>query len=208
MPRTIDITGERQGRLVAVKCVGKSMQGRMWECRCDCGNTIIMPAGEFRTGKRKSCGCYNREVHTKHGLCKNPQISKIFDRFHMIKERTTNPSCSRYKDYGGRGIRLWPVWEKIPALFVAYVLRLGWNPELTIDRIDNNRGYEPGNIRLVSYAIQNRNKRSNLRVTLDGEEMVVTDAAKKLGIPFTRFQYLFHKYGPLKAVLKAERIVL
>ncbi len=198
--KPLDIAGERHGRIVAIKSVGRNKQGRLWECKCDCGKTKIINASEFRTGKILSCGCYNSEIHTTHGLSRNPIIAKIFDRYHMIKERTTNPNCSRYKDYGGRGIRLWSAWEQIPSLFVAHILNLGWNPKLTIDRINNEKGYEPGNIRLVSYAAQNRNKRSNFHVTLYGKQMVLTDAAKELGLNYAQLQYWVRKLGFEKAV--------
>lgn len=129
-----------------------------WQCRCQCGNECVARTEHLTHGKIKSCGCLSKENTTKrnttHGLRHTPEY-KIWDG---IIERCCNPNSQRYADYGGRGITICPEWRSDFTAFLAAV-GIRPNPKLSIDRIDNDRGYEPGNVRWTTYKEQAANRR-------------------------------------------------
>lgn len=92
-------------------------------------------------------------------------------RYNLIKRRCYVESDKQYKDYGGRGIKIFEDWLQDKKLFIKYCIENGFSSELSIDRIDNNGNYEPGNIRFVDAFIQNNNTRSNILIK-DGENIL------------------------------------
>ena len=134
-----------------------------WECQCDCGNTVVVEAAKLRSGHTQSCGCYQKkraaEARTKHGHCgrKNPK-SPIYESWRAMRERCSNPKSIGWKHYGGRGITVCKQWQDD---FGAFLKDMGptWKPDLTIDRIDVDGNYEPGNCRWATMAEQVRNTR-------------------------------------------------
>lgn len=94
----------------------------------------------------------------------------LYHRWTHIIDRCTNPRCAAWKNYGGRGIRIFPQWRASFRAFAAYIEEeLGPKPEgdYSLDRKDNDKGYEPGNLRWASRTVQNRNQR-RVRRTADG----------------------------------------
>ncbi len=95
----------------------------------------------------------------RHGMHKSPEY-KIWG---SMKRRCNNPNDARYSDYGGRGIKVYPAWDED---FRAFIKDVGMRPSkhYTLDRIDNDRGYEPGNVRWATRITQNRNQRGSKSV--------------------------------------------
>lgn len=114
----------------------------------------------------------------RHGLSGTPE----YRAWQLIRLRCTDPKHRAYPRYGGRGIALWPAWVEDPVAFVAHV---GPRPssEHEIDRIDNDRGYEPGNLRWATRTENSRNRRNNLRITYQGETKTRIEWAQRFGIP-------------------------
>ena len=107
------------------------------------------------------------------------QLVKI--RYHML-QRCLNPKHPSYADYGGRGITVCDEWRESAAAFVRYISP---RPKgMTLERIDNDRGYEPGNIRWATCAEQVRNRRNNIIVQLGEERLVLKDACARLGMSY------------------------
>ena len=124
------------GKLTAIKMVGRTKHYQvLWLCRCDCGNEIVVTGTNLRSGASKSCGCYR----IKHGLTG----SKIYAAYKHMKDRCLNPLSQSYKDYGGRGISVCEEWlgkdgfEK----FEKWSSSHGYKEGLSLDRIDNDKGY-------------------------------------------------------------------
>ena len=101
-----------------------------------------------------------------------------------MRRRCNNPNDPSYANYGGRGIAVHPTWNDS---FEAFYSDVGPRPglEMTLDRIDNNGNYEPGNVRWATRATQNNNRRNNVFVVVDGRTSRLSDAAKELGISYS-----------------------
>ena len=165
MDRSIEISGQKFGRLTAVKRLEKSDKaGFIWECLCDCGNVINVSVKMLRSGNTKSCGCLRDEkislVNKKHGESKK---SRLYGVWVGIRQRCNDPSHKSYKNYGGRGIRVCDEWNDFMT-FKDWAIRNGYDEsaeygDCTIDRIDVNGNYEPSNCRWVDMKIQACNKR-------------------------------------------------
>ena len=188
MPKFKDLIGQHFGRLTVIERAGHKMFGKqnklMWRCVCECGNEKIVSASDLTNGRVQSCGClYNENratIRRTHGLSK----SKIYDVWCNMKDRCLKTTDNRYKDYGGRGITIYPAWIHDFKAFYNYVSKLPHFGEkgYSLDRIDNNGNYEPNNLRWATAKEQTRNQRTNVIVEYQSELMILEDAAQKSGI--------------------------
>lgn len=185
----LDLVGHRFGRLVVLRRDGSYNGKTLWIARCDCGVEATVPSDRLRGRKTRSCGCLSREMtekgrrHFIHGMT-GTGLYRIWSG--MIS-RCMNPKSEGYRKYGARGIVVHPPW-RVFVNFMRYVIRyLGERPsvEYSIDRIDNDGGYVPGNIRWATISMQQRNKRTNRMLTVRGRTMCITDWAKESGIERT-----------------------
>lgn len=174
---TNNLFGKRFGRLVVVGIhhLGRNNM-KYWLCQCDCGKTTVVRTNSLLTGNTKSCGCFRNEcisrTHSTHGLCKkNKRLYRCWD---AMLSRCNNPKNKNYKNYGGRGITVYKEWYN-PVIFYDWAMENGYRDDLTIDRIDNNKGYYPENCRWVTRLEQQHNLRSNIYVTLNGEKRCLAE---------------------------------
>lgn len=160
MGSKLDLTGHKYGRLTVMREADKRTMGGSvhWSCMCDCGKTHIVYSCHLRSGHTKSCGCLSVETaiktFTTHGKSNTPE----YTCWEGIINRCYNKSNRSYRNYGGRGISVCKRWRNS---FINFLNDMGLkpNPNLTIERINNNRNYNVTNCKWTTHTIQSRNQR-------------------------------------------------
>lgn len=173
----LDLIGKRFGRLIVVAPAGQSRRhaNYRWTCRCDCGQTAVVPGGRLTSGNTRSCGC----TQVRHGRATTPEYRTWIG----MRNRCTNPKDRNYPRYGGRGIGVCAEWA---ASFAAFFAHVGPRPSAshTLDRFPNrNGGYEPGNVRWATKVEQAANRCTTLEITCDGRIMSAEEWGRETGIP-------------------------
>ncbi len=163
--KPIDLLGQSFGRLTVVKRNPNSPAGKArWLCSCQCGGQVEVLGASLLNGRSKSCGCLkdertaemgreNSQRLVRHGMSKTP----AHVRWRSLKDRCFNPRNKHYKDYGARGITVCERW----LVFENFYADMGEAPEgKSIDRINNDGDYEPGNCRWATPQEQIDNRRN------------------------------------------------
>lgn len=182
MPKLIDLKGQQFGRLIVISFAGTDKMGKaLWNCECLCGKRKIISASNLKRGDSKSCGCLRKEMTSKRITEKNithgDSRNRIYNIWCGIKDRTQNTNNSNYHKYGARGITICGEWEDY-SIFKQWAINNGYEKSLTIDRIDNNKGYSPDNCRWKTFKEQNRNTTRNRVVDYKGEEKTLCEWAE------------------------------
>lgn len=192
MAAAIDITGQKFGKLTAIKRNGfdlsPSRKHIKWDCICDCGNTVNVRLNCLKSGNTRSCGCLF-VGNIKHGLSKTVE----YQTWARIKARCMDKNHPDYYLYGGRGIKLSKEWDES---FTEFYQDIGDRPsnKHSIDRIDVNGDYSKLNCRWATNYTQSRNKRTNRIIEFNGVKMCLSDWAKKLGLNPTSLHERLQKW--------------
>lgn len=163
---------------------GASEDRWLLRCLCDCGKDVWLRPDKLFNGESKSCGCYSRDMTIKrsfkHGFAPRGQWKRTYNAWTSMVDRCSNPNRIQAKDYIGRGITLCDRWRD----FRNFLEDMGeCPPGLTIDRINNNGNYEPGNCRWVTRRANNQNKRSNIILSAFGITACMTELSRQFDIP-------------------------
>jgi hypothetical protein len=176
-----DWTGHRFGKLSVIELAARNPA--RWRCVCDCGNEKIAYAGDLVQRKIVSCGCFKREILATSGYKHGMHNSGAWQSWSDMIKRCTNPKADAYKHYGGRGIKVCDRWLE----FVNFHADMGDRPSgMTLERQRVNEGYNPENCEWIPAKDQSLNTRRTVRVVLDGEEMALSAACKRLGLSYNR----------------------
>jgi hypothetical protein len=178
MGKPMDITGQRFTHLVALHKDGLTAHRKvLWACQCDCGQRISVIGAHLKNGNTKSCGCkksgWISEAKFKHG--RNPSNDPTYMSWSAMIWR-----CGHKKRYLERGTKVCPRWASD---FSAFLQDMGERPAgTTLDRINNEGHYEPGNCRWAVPAVQSRNTKRNRWFAYAGETLTLTDWATRFGL--------------------------
>ncbi len=165
------LAGKRFTRLLVIKRIGTTKHGFvLWKCICDCGAKVETTTGELMNGGSKSCGCLRRDriakLKYKHGHARSGKQSPTYQSWMAMHLRCTNPNSNNWENYGGRGIKICERWQGEHG-FENFLADMGERPDgLTIDRIEVNGNYEPGNCKWATRAEQRKNQRRTVEEEL------------------------------------------
>lgn len=174
--------GDRFGRLIVIRKAGtvRYRSGgthRRYRCECDCGRQVTVYVHQLCSGKTRSCGCLQRELAVErstahgpitHGHASRSSVSPTYQSWASMIRRCTYPGVARYERYGGRGITVCDRWRQS---FEAFLADMGERPAgMTLDRIDNDGHYEPGNVRWASPSEQALKRPRRMLVARDNRK--------------------------------------
>lgn len=195
MPKIIDLSGKRFGKLIVRNLIGRKNNHTVFLCICDCGKLTEVLSNNLRRNHTTSCGCASDEHKRNfvangitHGLINHP----LYESWIGMRNRCYYEKHNRFRYYGGKGIKVCDEWKDDFQAFYDWAIQNGWQCGLSPDRIKNELNYCPGNIKFSTEQQQSRNRTSNVSLTIDGETKILIEWAEISGI----------KYGTLRKRLK------
>lgn len=182
MAKTI-VAGDVFGRLMLLEKIPghrRTNTRTRWRCRCACGTARVAQQSSLVGGLTRSCGCFHRDRVRTHGLSK----TSAFRVWIGLRQRCRTPRNPDYPSYGGRGIRLHPAWDRFDRFSADMGPRP--SPSHTLERLDNDGDYAPGNVVWAARSVQANNRRTCRPVTINGVTKTVAQWAHTYGVsPFT-----------------------
>lgn len=173
-----DWVGRTFGRLTVIDLKRYEGAGSVLECQCECGVITLVKANNLKRGTT-SCGCLALEVRTTHGKTG----SKVYTAWKAMKYRCTNTNAHEYHNYGGRGITVCDSWLES---FENFYADMGDPAKgLTLERVDNDKGYSKENCIWDTYEAQENNKSTTLLLTAFGKTQSLTQWSKEYNLPFS-----------------------
>ncbi|MNE26673.1 hypothetical protein D3C80_1200490 [compost metagenome] len=173
-----DLSGQIFGRLTVIDRAPNKGGRTMWNYLCECGNSGSTASYYLTTGGTTSCGCFHREMigrmgrdQATHGATRGGKLTATYSSWSAMRERVLSKTHHAYARYGGRGIEIcerWLVGEGLLSGYECFLEDMGERPDgHSIDRIDTNGNYEPGNCRWATPAMQARNAVDNKMSGMD-----------------------------------------
>ncbi|BCG66439.1 hypothetical protein [Staphylococcus phage vB_SsapH-Golestan101-M] len=185
MTRLKDMTNYKFNGCVVLKRAENKGKNVCWLCRCYCGVEFVVRATDIRTGNTKSCGCLNRKLAGDRARKHGNRNSRLYNIWNNMKMRCSNPNSVNFKNYGARGISVCDEWFNSFENFYKWAMGNGYNDTLTLDRIDNDKGYKPSNCKWADYTHQERNRRNNHILEYNNEKYSIAEWSDITGIPYS-----------------------
>jgi hypothetical protein len=180
------VSGKRFGRLIAGEAVRKPGKWHI-RCKCDCGNETLVRCDHLKSGRSSSCGCYSKTLSSlrslKHGDSRiGGKRAPEFGAWAKMNDRCRNPRNNNYNRYGGRGISVCQEWQES---YTAFLAAMGRRPSVlhSLERINNNGNYDPGNVRWATKVDQCNNRRTNRLLEFNGKIQTLAQWGREVGIP-------------------------
>ncbi len=188
MGKLINLTGKRFGRLTIIERVQNNKYNKpQWLCRCMCNNKTIVSGHDLKNNNTKSCGCLRKT----HGYSGCQQNITYVTWYNMI-QRCTNSNRKDYEYYGRRGIKVCDKWLS----FESFLEDMGEKPKgLSLDKVDNNKGYCKANCRWVTRKEQQRNRRNNILITIDNITKCLAEWCEEFNLKYSKIKDRIKRYG-------------
>lgn len=180
--KKIDIIGKQFGYLTVLEEIGSKNKRLYYLCLCECGKKVPVEGSSLRYGNTKSCGCSvkTHPHHITHGLDKHPLLKK----YRQMKQRVS-PNSPKRKYYSDRGIGICDDWlgeDGIKNFFDWALNHSNYSEELTLERIDVNKGYSPDNCTWITMSEQRKNTTASHWLEFNGEKKILADWERDTGI--------------------------
>ena len=201
-----DLSGKTFGKWTVMRGTMARYGGRLrhlWDCKCECGTERAVANDALVSGKSTQCrDCGNREkAALKSRLVHGRSGTRLHRIWMLMRRRCGDAKCPDFPRYGGRGISVCREWLDF-AQFHDWATANSYDPSLTLDRIDNDKGYGPGNCRWVSRTTQNRNRGNNPRYEWKGQMLMLSERAEREGVRLTMLRQRVQRRGwPLVAAV-------
>jgi hypothetical protein len=158
---------------------------RTFICECDCGNIVTVHRTKWRyTRSCRPC------AHLSHGHARRSGLSRTYRSWRNMIQRCENPNCLEFHRYGGDGVTICERWHSFP----EFLADMGeCPPRLTIERVDNEAGYFPGNCIWATYKTQNRNQSSNIVLSFSGVTACLGELCERFNMPYYKVYYLLSR---------------
>lgn len=185
-----EMVGKRFGRLLVVERTNDYVSAsggnhKKYRCVCGCGSYAEVLKEHLMSGRTRSCGCLRKE----NGKPTHREIhTRLYTIWGNMCNRCSNPNNPAWDRYGGRGITVCDEWKNYEC-FRDWAKGNGYTDELTIDRIDNSKGYNPSNCRWVDNYVQANNKRNNRLIEYNGQTKTLSEWARIIDIPYKTLHY-------------------
>lgn len=179
-----------------------------FKCRCDCGKIKSVPGSYLLKSRQPSCGCKRYDAlmtsNTTHGASRPGKVKSEYRTWSGMIQRCHNPNNPAFEYYGGRGIEVWEGWRSD---FLAFYEYIGPKPSSrhSVDRIDNSKGYVPGNVRWATNAEQSRNRRANHVITFQEITKCVADWERDIGLYPGAIHYRLEHGWSIERALSAAK---
>lgn len=190
-----DLLGKKIGRLTVeryngVRITKGGARKTRWLCKCDCGKFTTCDTQSLRESRTRSCGCLARDIRERINKTHGMTRTKEYRAWLHAKDRCYRPNDPRYKTYGALGITMCDEWRNEFARFFA---DMGKSPAgSTLERINNNEGYKPGNCTWASRLQQANNKRTNSFVVVGGKRMTLAECARRHQVKYKSLHHFYH----------------
>lgn len=198
-----DLTNQKFNRWLVLSFEYSKRPHHYWKCRCECGEERILQANAIIRGSSRSCGCLrvetSKHLHTTHGA----SDTGAYNAWLSMKARVRKKTGPIFKSYGARGIKYCERWEE----FVNFYEDIGhlWTPGMTLERINNDRNYEPSNCKWIPKSEQSRNRRSIVWIETSMGTMSVQDACRAAGISRGAMEHRIVARWPVDRILEPAR---
>ncbi len=186
----MDLSGRRYGKLTVVRRVNSPENhphSPLWECVCDCGKTKFVTSNNLTNGNTNSCGCIKnelmRETMMNRAIYRTDDEKRLNSIWIDMKRRCENANYKDFFNYGGRGISVCCEWHNYDT-FKEWALANGYKNGLSIDRVNVNGDYEPGNCRWATAIEQANNKRNTIYIEYHGRRFTISELSREYNLPY------------------------
>ena len=191
MSKVIEMSGRRFGLLTVIDRAESKSGKAYWNCVCDCGNVTVASGSNLRSGAVKSCGCLLKKEKDTHHL----SGTRLYRIWRAMINRCTDENYWAYKYYGAKGVTICEQWENDFVEFKNWSESSGYCDSLTLDRIDNNKGYSPENCKWSTRKQQSNNRSFCKMIEYQGRTQTLMQWCEELGLNYKRTHSRLYRCG-------------